>query len=476
MIAAFTGPTPPVGAALDVATAAAADAETGVDVGVDVGVAQTKRKRKRRRTPGGLGRGLARILTETQAPSKVVQPSRSGLLQLVGGHSNAKTDRIRRFVVDTALSTMVDGFGLDGVVLAAQGPDAEPPGDEAVSQGQQLSLLPPPRGSDPGSDPGPGSDTDSRSIDSGSCTGSGFDSPGPTDVDLGGPEDLDPGADNGGGAPTFLAARLPPSWAAESQILFEVYGNLWNALQRQRPAEGASAGSEKQRPVEPTPVVQRSVGPAAGAQEQWQVPIGRHWVLVSRMDDDGLPVGAAAVRKAPFTPEEAEALGTVIGSVVAACSDSDEKAAARHEIRNGTKATVKSLGALPGPSAAASGGKSADATAAADGTPSAPVELLAEVDAHWELRSVNGDGPVGVSGRRRGVGRGSDPVVAVARAAAKACRPRCEIAFAGASELEDVVVSIVMIRHARHGLRLGYAVRPRGDHSGAAEAVFTAAG
>ena len=60
-------------------------------------------------------------------------------------------------------------------------------------------------------------------------------------------------------------------------------------------------------------------------------------------------------------------------------------------------------------------------------------------------------------------------------AAAKACRPRCEVVFAGSTELDDGDVAVALVHHHRHGLRLGYAIRPRGDLGGIAEAVFTAA-
>ncbi|MGI9597827.1 MAG: hypothetical protein ACR2QK_16805, partial [Acidimicrobiales bacterium] len=234
-------------------------------------------------------------------------------------------------------------------------------------------------------------------------------------------------------APTFLAARLPPSWSAESQVLFEIYGNLWRILQN----DGHRASSDL--------VGARLPGPIP-MQEQWQIPVGRHWVLMTRMDDDGQPVAAVAIRKASFSPAEAEAFGAVVGSVVAACSDSEAKAEARRLIRAGTAASLKSEGR----------------------------DLLAEVNADWQLPTEDRARPV--AGRRTGVGRGPDPVTAVARAAAKACRPRCEVTFAGSSELEDVEVTIVMIRHAEQGLKLGYAVGEKGDRSAAAEAVFTAAG
>ncbi len=171
-------------------------------------------------------------------------------------------------------------------------------------------------------------------------------------------------------------------------------------------------------------------------------------MLLSRIDDEAGPVAAVAIRKASFSSEESEALGAVMGSVVDACSDTESKNATRQLIRARTTASLKSEGS----------------------------DLLAEVNADWERPGGSGRRSGPASGRRTGVGRGSDPVTAVARAAAKACRPRCDVVFAGSSDLDGSEVSIVIVREPTHGLRLGYAVRPRGDHSGPAEAVFTAAG
>lgn len=458
----------------------------------------TKRKRKRRRSPGGLGRGLARILTDTQAAAEVSQPNRSGLLQLVGGESNAKADRIRRFVVDAALGTMVDGFALEGVVLAAQGPRPHDSGsihtrtadsrtaDSRTADSRTAgtrSANSQPNGSrtaDRRPVERPTDDSrlfDPQLFDSGDVhsqqakprmEGSGQNGAG---ARIAGSNDLDrlpsqprelraaetwtaatadgagPNPDNaahffgpqGGsgpnedGGPRFLAARLSAGWPIESSVPYEVYRRLWRVLQHDfAPGESPLIGMRMPSPIP--------------RQEQWQVAIGRRWALISRMDDGDTPVAAVAIRTASFGPEEADAFGAMVASVVAATSDDDTKTVRRQLIRAGTTATLKSEGP----------------------------DLLAEVHADWDLPSSDGTAPI--SGRRAGVGRGSDPISAVARAAAKACRPRCEVAFAGSSEVEDVEVSIVMIRQSKQGLRLGFAVRQKGDYTGAAEAVFTAAG
>ncbi len=345
-----------------------------------------KRKRKRRRSPGGLGRGLARILTDSQSGPGGRPAADSGLLQLVGAQSNARTVKVRKFVVDTALSTLADAFALDGVVLATR-----PPVVGDLDQEHQT--------------------------------------------------------------PSFLAATLPPSWSNDSQLLFEIYGNLWRVL-RDHPPESANGESVNGQSATGG-FANGHAGdtnadggePALMADgDDWHTTIGRHAVWMSRMDDGTQPVAVVAIREQPFSEPETVALSEVLGSVVLACSEDDDRLAARQIIEQGTAVSFKSEGAA----------------------------VLAEVTADWPL--APSPDAIDAMARRTGVGRASDPATAAARAAAKACRPRCELTFAGASDLDDSVVSIVMIRDAEQRLRLGYAVRPTGDFSGAAEAVFAAAG
>lgn len=341
----------------------------------DLSVGAGKRKRKRRRSPGGLGRGLARILTDSQAGPGTKPNGDSGLLQLVGAQSTARATKVRSFVVDTALATLSEAFGLDGVVLATR----------PVALGEL--------------------DADHQT-------------------------------------PTFLASTLPPSWSSDSQLLFEVYGNLWRVLRDdEREASTDSLGRST------------LAGNGQTADVGQQTTIGRHAVWLSRMDDGTQPVAVVAIREQPFSGPETYALAEVLGSVVLACAEGDERLAARQIIERETAASLKSEGA----------------------------DVLAEVTATWPLAQERepvdtASRPIESLPRRSGVGRAADPVTAVARAAVKACRPRCELTFAGASELDDSIVSIVMIRDASQNLRLGYAVRQKGDFTGPAEAVFTAAG
>ncbi len=335
----------------------------------DLTVGSGKRKRKRRRSPGGLGRGLARILTDSQAGPGGKPNGDSGLLQLVGAQSTARATKVRTFVVDTALATLAEAFGLDGVVLATR------PAAMSELDGEHQT-------------------------------------------------------------PTFLAATLPPSWSSDSKLLFEIYGNLWRVLRDDLPESADGSDPE--------------TNGAAGSEPHGgigcETTIGCHKVWMARMDYGSQPVAVVAIREQSFSEPERVALAEVLGSVVLASAEGEERFAARQVIEQGTAASLKSEGA----------------------------DVLAEVTADWPLAPK--PETIDAMPRRTGVGRAADPVTAVARAAVKACRPRCELTFAGASELDESVVSIVMIRDANQVLRLGYAVRQKGDFTGPAEAVFTAAG
>lgn len=360
-----------------------------------------RRPRKRKRQPGGLGRGLGRILNDSGNEGAPTEIQRSGLLQLVGGEVATGPDRIREVVVDAALGAMMAGFGLDGVVLVAQAPVT--PGSAAGDRPDRVDRLDSPGSSDAAA-PADGADAD----------------------------------------PTFLAAKLPPSWSADSQLLFEMYGNLWWLLRDPDEADlAAGADTSGREPVG-----------AAADTTQWQLPLGRNWLWMCRMMDGQDVVAAVAIRQTRFEAAEADTLSSLVNATVVACSNSESRLAMRARIAKGTRTTLKS-----------------------DGD-----EIQAEVVAEWHqpvertAGKNNGGGDSGAAARRIGAARAADAPTAVARAAAKACRPRCEVTFAGASEVdEESEVSIVMIDGPEHGLRMGFAVRERGDRGGAAEAVFTAA-
>lgn len=312
-------------------------------------------QKKKKRSPGGLGRGLARILVDSQDPARD-SDARSGLLQLVGAEAPLQLQGVRRQVVGLAASTVVDSFLLDGLLLVA---------DRGIDAGVGLSH-----------------DLDDQRID-------------PV------VEHLTPALSDG-------PARLGPR-------------------ERSRLARLAVRG----RP---------------GVE----YPVGAWWAVAwPPASQDG--IGAVVVRARRFEVAEIDVLAAVVGSLLAACRDDHRSIELRRAIAEGTTVVLNDD----------------------DG------EIRAEVRADWPLDfSDDTDrrrGDKAVSGRRTGLGRGPDPTTAVAKAAAKACRPRCEVAFAGSSTGDGVEVSIVIIQDPRAGLRLGLAVRASGDSGGAAEAVFTAA-
>ncbi len=196
--------------------------------------------------------------------------------------------------------------------------------------------------------------------------------------------------------------------------------------------------------------------PIEGAQPgpPWrEIPIDGHRLWLHRGTEDGRVLAATAVRETSMPSASADALGPAVRALASSVADRGVDPGLRHAIRESTQIALKSEGD----------------------------DVLAEVNADWPLpRPVK----TAMRGRRTGVGRGSEPVQAVARAAAKACRPRCEVVFAGTAptgiEVDEAAggpvgdISIALVRHHDHGLRFGWAARGRGDLGGVAEAVFTA--
>ncbi len=68
------------------------------------------------RHPGGLGRGLAGILDRSGA--HLPRTTRPGLQQLLGPDVTVTQPRVRKFVTDTALSVIAEGFGAEAVAIA----------------------------------------------------------------------------------------------------------------------------------------------------------------------------------------------------------------------------------------------------------------------------------------------------------------------------------------------------------------------
>jgi hypothetical protein len=313
------------------------------------GPVEARRKRKKRRSPGGLGRGLARILVDSQDPADDVE-ARSGLLQLVGGQSPARLREIRRLVADRAVVAVADGFGLDGLVLVA-------------------ALQPP--------------------------------------------------------LPAMGVAN-----PAEPPVVASIERLAVDESTRQR-------------------LIRCGLDGPAGIPTPLEG--GRWWSLHLPGSPEGAGLSAVAIRSQRFDPAEVDALASVVNSVAEACDEDPGAGAFRQRIVDGTTVVLND-------------GDGAD-------------EIRAEVRADWpsNLAVEARTGPRRPAlDRRTGLGHGPDATTAVARAAAKACRPRCKVAFAGSSIREGVEVTIVIVHNDACGLRLGIAVTAPGDPAGAAEAVFTA--
>lgn len=191
---------------------------------------------------------------------------------------------------------------------------------------------------------------------------------------------------------------------------------------------------------QPTARVQR------GGPHRREVPIDGHRLWLYQALLDGRVVVAVAIRDASLPSSEGGSLAAAAQSLAISMTDRGADLKLRHAIHESTQISLKSE----------------------------RDDVLAEVNADWLLPPPAHQN---LRSRRTGVGRAEEPVAAVARAAAKACRPRCDVLFAGVApnEAGDADVAIVVIRHHELDLRVGWAERPRGDLGAVAEAVFTAA-
>lgn len=234
----------------------------------------------------------------------------------------------------------------------------------------------------------------------------------------------------GAGSPSsrFLATRLPPSWSAGSPVLFELYGRLHAALV----PDGPDQRSEFRGRPHPSPD-----GPGLRNQgaSTWQASIGSHRAWLVRIERADHPVVAAAVRRAPFSPPESQALATVLGSLASALSGDRSDVERRAVLRSSLSVSV-------------------------DRNESGATAIV---------------GLTGPEGQRSASAVGPDVVTAVARAAADVCQPPRHVRFAGASAVDDHAVTIVIVGDGEGRLGLGFAVGPGDDAAGAAEAVLTAA-
>ena len=255
-----------------------------------------------------------------------------------------------------------------------------------------------------------------------------------------------------------LAHRLPPSWGLNSPALFALYGNLWEMINSERHHCSQCGVSDQ---------------PLAYRQER----LDSYWAWFCRIDDQATSVAAALIRATPFDDEESDALARSMRSVATAVAPASG--------RNINNIDTESTRVPVATNVVVTANLDTDDLANA---------ITAEVTVRNSSGRTNGNGAKASTAVRNGVhsldaarrargslasltatGRGPDVETAVARAAANACHPQCHVRFAGSSDLDGNTVSIVIVSDSSGAPRLGVAVRPVGDYSGIAEAVFLAA-
>ncbi len=230
-----------------------------------------------------------------------------------------------------------------------------------------------------------------------------------------------------------LALRLPPSWGPSSPALFAVYGNLWEMLTAEQHHCRRCGTSDR---------------PLAYRQEK----VDSHWAWFCRIEDQTVSVAAALVRLTPFDEAESDALARSMASVVTAVSPPVPEGGQSHELETTVASNVSLSADLAGSDPA--NAITAEVTVEDPTRASGITSSLASVTA---------------------TGRGPDIETAVARAAANACHPQCQVRFAGSSDVDGQTISVVIVSDHDGAPRLGVSIRPVGDHTGVAEAVFLAA-
>ena len=92
-----------------------------------------------KRGNGGLGRGLAGILGDNRTADEAEPATARGLLQLVGGgQGSTRMAEIGRFVVETALASVADGVGAEGLLLVGRG---RPEGGAGAARTSPISIA-----------------------------------------------------------------------------------------------------------------------------------------------------------------------------------------------------------------------------------------------------------------------------------------------------------------------------------------------
>lgn len=263
---------------------------------------------------------------------------------------------------------------------------------------------------------------------------------------------LRPGIAQDGAGDPIMVTHLPPSWTANGSAMFELYGRLWSLSQ---------------------------VQPESDRTWSDQYLIGEFNVWMARLPGLDGPVGVAFVRTTRFQPAETHALERSMASAVSALApvgprgDDNSIVPSVAERRSDSTYPVGSRRRRRPPDAVFT------ASVTDDGE-----TVVAEVTVRHsdgpDATVPEGDFESDGSSRATltGTGRGADVATAVARAAANACQPQRRISFAGSLDVDTSTVTVVLVG----GLdldgrppRLGVSIRPSGDVTGAAEAVFVAA-
>ncbi|MFV0257041.1 MAG: hypothetical protein ACK5PP_01140 [Acidimicrobiales bacterium] len=218
-------------------------------------------------------------------------------------------------------------------------------------------------------------------------------------------------------APASVALRVPPSWGETPELAFEVYGRLWRLLD-----DVAVAGAAQ--------------GPVPGGNRRQELGrIGRYQVWFGAQQASGSHLAAAVARSHPFTTEETATLTRLVRSVAVAVGS--ERTPFDRGIVTRLVAEPPDRSPFPGV---------------------AVVQLTRT--RHGRARSAEA--------------RAATVELATAMAAASACGHDGLVRFAGRTELDGSLVTLVLMSDRSGSPLLGLAVSAVDDELGPVEAVWSA--
>ncbi|MFV0524010.1 MAG: hypothetical protein ACK5RL_05875 [Acidimicrobiales bacterium] len=217
--------------------------------------------------------------------------------------------------------------------------------------------------------------------------------------------------------PASVVLRVPPSWAETPELAFEAYGRLWGLLD-----DVAAAGD--------------AAGPVPGGHRRQQLgQIGRYQVWFGAQQASGSHLAAAVARTQPFTPDETATLTRLVRSVAVAVGV---------ERRPFDRGIVTRLVVDP------------------PGRSRSPGFAVARLTLKRHGRS------------RSAEARASTVELATAMATASACGHDGTVRFAGRTELDGSLVTLVLMSDRWGSPLLGLAVSAADDQLGPVEAVWSA--